>query len=76
MHKPSLLLFTNCTALRESSKKERKEEGFARTYWARALSVQEYHPQNLLDCNLVLLLIKLRERVTDFSLDTHTNGDD
>jgi hypothetical protein len=59
MYKQTLLFFTNCIALREKSKERR---GFAQTYWARALSIQEYYPQDLLDCNLVLLLIELQHK--------------
>lgn len=43
-------------------RKSNEKRGFAQTYWARALSIQEYYPQNLLDCNLVLLLIKLQQK--------------
>jgi hypothetical protein len=66
-----LLFFTNCIALREKSKekkrkikreKSKERRGFAQTYWARALSIQEYYPQDLLDCNLVLLLIELQHK--------------
>jgi hypothetical protein len=46
---------------REINRNERR--AFVETYCTLTLSIQEYYPQNLLDRNLILLLIKLQHNV-------------